>query len=68
MPTRPDPEPLETNDVALVAAGTALWTIALVVLAVIITALLITIAVVGTTVIFRHGGPAAPGAGRPCRS
>jgi hypothetical protein len=29
---RPDPAPLETNDVALVAAGTALWAVALVVL------------------------------------
>jgi hypothetical protein len=29
---RPDPEPLETNDVALVAGGTALWALALVVL------------------------------------
>ena len=31
---RPDPPPLETNDVALVAAGTALWAVALVVLVV----------------------------------
>lgn len=29
---RPDPEPLETNDVALVAGGTALWGVALLVL------------------------------------
>jgi len=29
---RPDPAPLETNDVALVAGGTALWAVALVVL------------------------------------
>ena len=29
---RPDPPPLETDDVRIVAAGTALWTIALVVL------------------------------------
>lgn len=29
---RPDPEPLETNDVAAVTLGTALWVIALVVL------------------------------------
>ena len=32
MERRPDPEPLETNDVALVAGGTALWAVALVVL------------------------------------
>lgn len=32
MERRPDPEPLETNDVALVAGGTALWALALVVL------------------------------------
>ena len=31
---RPDPPPLETDDVPVVAAGTALWAIALVVLAV----------------------------------
>ena len=29
---RPDPPPLETNDVAIVAGGTALWAVALVVL------------------------------------
>ncbi|MCU1600436.1 MAG: hypothetical protein JWO22_1145 [Frankiales bacterium] len=29
---RPDPPPLETNDVAIVAGGTALWALALVVL------------------------------------
>ena len=29
---RPDPPPLETNDVALVAAGTGLWLVALAVL------------------------------------
>jgi hypothetical protein len=29
---RPDPEPLEINDVALVAGGTVLWAVALVVL------------------------------------
>jgi Protein of unknown function (DUF2530) len=29
-PRRPDPEPLETNDVAIVTAGTVLWAIALV--------------------------------------
>ena len=29
---RPDPEPLETNDVRIVAAGTVLWTVALVAL------------------------------------
>lgn len=29
---RPDPPPLETDDVTLVAAGTALWALALVVL------------------------------------
>ena len=29
---RPDPEPLETNDVLIVAGGTALWAVALVVL------------------------------------
>ncbi len=34
MPRRPDPEPLETDDVRLVAAGTALWAVALVVLGV----------------------------------
>ena len=32
MARRPDPEPLETNDVAIVAGGTALWALALVVL------------------------------------
>lgn len=32
MERRPDPEPLETNDVALVTALTALWAIAGVVL------------------------------------
>ena len=32
MERRPDPEPLETNDVALVAAGTVAWLVALVVL------------------------------------
>lgn len=32
MPTRPDPPPLETDDVKIVAAGTALWALALVVL------------------------------------
>ena len=31
---RPDPAPLETNDAALVAAGTAAWVVALVVLVV----------------------------------
>lgn len=31
---RPDPPPLETDDVAIVAGGTALWAIALVVLVV----------------------------------
>ena len=31
---RPDPPPLETDDVPVVAAGTALWALALVVLAV----------------------------------
>jgi hypothetical protein len=31
-PRRPDPEPLETNDVAIVAGGTVLWALALVVL------------------------------------
>jgi fatty acid desaturase len=31
---RPDPEPLETDDVRIVAVGTALWAIALVVLVV----------------------------------
>jgi hypothetical protein len=34
VPNRPDPEPLETNDVAIVAGGTALWALALVVVAV----------------------------------
>ena len=29
---RPDPAPLESNDVAIVAGGTALWALALVVL------------------------------------
>ncbi len=29
---RPDPEPLETDDVKIVAGGTALWAVALVVL------------------------------------
>ena len=28
---RPDPEPLETNDVAIVTVGTVLWAVALVV-------------------------------------
>ncbi len=32
MPTRPDPPPLETDDVRIVAGGTALWALALVVL------------------------------------
>ena len=32
--TRPDPPPLETDDVKLVAVGTAAWAVALVVLAV----------------------------------
>lgn len=32
MPRRPDPAPLETNDVAIVAGGTALWAVALIVL------------------------------------
>ncbi|MEO6206199.1 MAG: hypothetical protein ABIO67_12595 [Mycobacteriales bacterium] len=32
MPRRPDPEPLETDDVRLVAVGTGLWAVALVVL------------------------------------
>lgn len=31
-PRRPDPAPLETNDVLIVAGGTALWIVALVVL------------------------------------
>ena len=31
---RPDPEPLETDDVRIVAGGTALWAVALVVLTV----------------------------------
>ena len=31
---QPDPAPLETNDAALVAAGTAVWVVALIVLAV----------------------------------
>lgn len=31
---RPDPPPLETDDVRIVAAGTGLWALALVVLAV----------------------------------
>jgi hypothetical protein len=31
-PRRPDPAPLETNDVAIIAAGTVLWVAALVVL------------------------------------
>lgn len=31
---RPDPEPLETDDVKIVAGGTALWAVALVVLVV----------------------------------
>jgi hypothetical protein len=39
---RPDPEPLETNDVALVAAGTAAWAVAL--------AVLLTLRAMGTTV------------------
>jgi hypothetical protein len=34
VPTRPDPPPLETNDVAIVAGGTALWAVALVVVVV----------------------------------
>jgi hypothetical protein len=29
---RPDPEPLETNDVAIITTGTLLWAVALVVL------------------------------------
>ncbi|MEV0148709.1 MULTISPECIES: DUF2530 domain-containing protein [unclassified Nonomuraea] len=29
---RPDPEPIETNDVATIAVGTGLWAVALVVL------------------------------------
>jgi hypothetical protein len=29
-PRRPDPEPLETDDVRIVAIGTALWVLALV--------------------------------------
>lgn len=32
MERRPDPEPLETNDVALVAGGTVVWAVALVVM------------------------------------
>lgn len=32
MPQRPDPLPLETNDVALTAGGTVLWLVALAVL------------------------------------
>ena len=31
MKRRPDPEPLETNDVAIIAGGTVLWAVALVV-------------------------------------
>ena len=31
-PRRPDPPPLETNDVAIIAGGTALWAVALVTL------------------------------------
>jgi hypothetical protein len=31
-PRRPDPAPLETNDVAIVASGSVLWMVALVVL------------------------------------
>jgi hypothetical protein len=31
-PRRPDPPPLETNDVAITAGGTALWLVGLVVL------------------------------------
>ena len=31
---RPDPEPLETDDVKIVAGGTALWFLALIVLAI----------------------------------
>ncbi len=34
QPQRPDPEPLETDDVKIVAGGTLLWLIALVVLVV----------------------------------
>ncbi len=34
MPRRPDPEPFETNDVLIVAGGTAVWALALVVLGV----------------------------------
>ncbi len=34
VPRRPDPEPLETDDVLVVAIGTAGWAVALVVLAV----------------------------------
>jgi hypothetical protein len=32
---RPDPPPLETNDVAIITAGTVLWAVALVVLLVV---------------------------------
>jgi hypothetical protein len=32
VPLRPDPPPLETDDVKIVAAGTSLWLVALVVL------------------------------------
>jgi Protein of unknown function (DUF2530) len=32
QPRRPDPQPLETDDVRIVAVGTALWTVALLVL------------------------------------
>lgn len=32
MERRPDPDPLETNDVAIVTAGTVLWALGLVVL------------------------------------
>ncbi|HUR52066.1 MAG TPA: DUF2530 domain-containing protein [Mycobacteriales bacterium] len=32
MERRPDPAPLETNDVAIVTGGTVLWAVALVVL------------------------------------
>ena len=34
MANRPDPAPLQTNDVALTAGGTVLWVVALVVLVV----------------------------------
>jgi hypothetical protein len=35
MPRRPDPPPLETDDVKIVAGGTALWAVAAVVLGIV---------------------------------